>query len=254
MIGWSHGAGTPVWVLVVLAVVGAALGAGLGRVLATGGYRIDSGRGGGRARPRGGGPAPLLAALWVFLGWRVGDPRSGRPCRRSCSSPGSRSPSSGSTPTSTGCPTASSCRPTPRSSRSSRWRRSGRGTGATSCGPSPAWRRSTPSTSSWPSSRRARWASATSSCSGLIGLAAGVARGIGAGRRRRCSAGFLVGGLAAIVHAGRAPGGAALAHRLRPGDAASGRCVGARWSSSESWPERSRLEACVGGSPTCCAG
>jgi leader peptidase (prepilin peptidase) / N-methyltransferase len=72
VIGWSHGAGTPLWVLVALAVVGAALGAGLGRVLATGGYRIDSDQAGGRPGPWW-WPAPALAGLWVFLGWRVGD-------------------------------------------------------------------------------------------------------------------------------------------------------------------------------------
>ena len=72
MIGWAQGAGTPVWVLVLLAVLGATLGAGLSRVLSTGGYRIDSDEA-GPLPPSAWWPAPVLAALWVFLGWRVGD-------------------------------------------------------------------------------------------------------------------------------------------------------------------------------------
>lgn len=72
MIAWGAGAGTPWWVLVLLALAGAALGAASGRVLATGGYRIESDE--AAALPRHWWwPAVALAAAWVFLGWRVGD-------------------------------------------------------------------------------------------------------------------------------------------------------------------------------------
>jgi len=62
----------PWWALVVLAVVGGAVGHLTGRQLATGGYRIDDDEADGPAgRPWW--PAPALAALWVLVGWYVGD-------------------------------------------------------------------------------------------------------------------------------------------------------------------------------------
>jgi leader peptidase (prepilin peptidase) / N-methyltransferase len=72
VIGWAQGAGTAAWVLILLGGAGAVLGAQLGRVLATGGYRVDADEAGALPRPWW-WPAPALAALWVFLGWRVGD-------------------------------------------------------------------------------------------------------------------------------------------------------------------------------------
>ena len=72
MIAWGSGAGTPWWVLVLLALAGAGLGAASGRVLATGGYRIESDEAGDLPQ-HWWWPAGALAAAWVFLGWRVGD-------------------------------------------------------------------------------------------------------------------------------------------------------------------------------------
>lgn len=72
MMGWADGAGTAAWVLVVLALAGAVVGAITGRALSTGGYRIESDEAG--ALPRHWWwPAVLLAGLWALLGWRVGD-------------------------------------------------------------------------------------------------------------------------------------------------------------------------------------
>lgn len=72
MMSWAQGAGAPWWTLLVLAVAGLVLGAVTGRILATGEYRIDSD---GPGRPPGHAwwPALALAALYVFLGWRIGD-------------------------------------------------------------------------------------------------------------------------------------------------------------------------------------
>lgn len=59
-------------VVLVLAFAGAALGGTTGRMLATGGYRIESD--GPSAAPRHWWwPAVALGVLWGFLGWRVGD-------------------------------------------------------------------------------------------------------------------------------------------------------------------------------------
>ncbi len=72
MIVLSSGAHTPWWVLALLAVAGAGLGARTGRTLALGGYRIESD--GAGALPRHWWwPALALAVLWVFVGWRIGD-------------------------------------------------------------------------------------------------------------------------------------------------------------------------------------
>lgn len=66
------GAGTALWVVVVLAVLGLLVGGLTGRRLADGGYRTEHDEAG--ALPRvWWWPAPLLALLWAFLGWRIGD-------------------------------------------------------------------------------------------------------------------------------------------------------------------------------------
>lgn len=72
MIVASPGSGTAVWLLVVLAVLGGAVGAVTARQLAGGGYRIESDEAG--ALPRHvWWPVVALAALWAFAGWRIGD-------------------------------------------------------------------------------------------------------------------------------------------------------------------------------------
>jgi leader peptidase (prepilin peptidase)/N-methyltransferase len=72
MIDLAPGAGTALWVLVLLAVAGAGLGAVTGRALAVADYRIESD--GAGAPPRHWWwPAVVLAVLWTFLGWRFGD-------------------------------------------------------------------------------------------------------------------------------------------------------------------------------------
>lgn len=72
MIGLAEGAGTAPWVVVLLALAGAVVGAVTGRQLATGGYRIESDRAGELPR-HWWWPAALLAVLWAVLGWRIGD-------------------------------------------------------------------------------------------------------------------------------------------------------------------------------------
>ena len=72
MIELADGAGTAAWVLVLLALAGAVVGAVTGRSLATGGYRIESDETGGPPR-HWWWPAVVLAVLWVVLGWRIGD-------------------------------------------------------------------------------------------------------------------------------------------------------------------------------------
>lgn len=72
MIAWGPGAGTPWWWLVAMAVAGAVLGGLTGRVLATGGYRIESDEAGDLPR-HWWWPALALAGAWVFLAWRIGD-------------------------------------------------------------------------------------------------------------------------------------------------------------------------------------
>jgi leader peptidase (prepilin peptidase) / N-methyltransferase len=72
MISWAQGSGTPLWTHLLLAVAGAALGAALGRQLATGGYRIES-DGPGELPGHAWWPAVALALLWGFLAWRIGD-------------------------------------------------------------------------------------------------------------------------------------------------------------------------------------
>ncbi|SDP05666.1 leader peptidase (prepilin peptidase) / N-methyltransferase [Pedococcus dokdonensis] len=66
------GAGTAPWVLVLLALAGAVIGGLTGRVLATGGYRIESDQAADLPR-HWWWPAVLLAGLWVLMGWRIGD-------------------------------------------------------------------------------------------------------------------------------------------------------------------------------------
>jgi len=69
----SAGADTPAWVVAALTVVGGVLGAVTGRALGTGGYRVDSDEP-ASALPRAPWwPAPVLALLWGFLAWRIGD-------------------------------------------------------------------------------------------------------------------------------------------------------------------------------------
>jgi leader peptidase (prepilin peptidase)/N-methyltransferase len=72
VIGLAEGAGTAPWVIVLLALAGAVVGAVTGRQLATGGYRIESDRAGELPR-HWWWPAALLAVLWAVLGWRIGD-------------------------------------------------------------------------------------------------------------------------------------------------------------------------------------
>jgi leader peptidase (prepilin peptidase)/N-methyltransferase len=70
--GWAGHAGTPVWLVALLAVLGAAVGVASARALATGGYRIESD--GAGALPRHAWWVPVvLGALWGWLGWRFGD-------------------------------------------------------------------------------------------------------------------------------------------------------------------------------------
>jgi leader peptidase (prepilin peptidase)/N-methyltransferase len=72
MIDLAAGSGVAVWVLVVLAVAGAALGAVTGRSLTHAGYRIESDEAG--APPRHWWwPAVVLSLLWALVGWRIGD-------------------------------------------------------------------------------------------------------------------------------------------------------------------------------------
>jgi leader peptidase (prepilin peptidase) / N-methyltransferase len=60
------------FVVLMLATAGAVVGGITGRILATGGYRIESD--GPAATPRHWWwPALVLGVLWGFLGWRVGD-------------------------------------------------------------------------------------------------------------------------------------------------------------------------------------
>jgi leader peptidase (prepilin peptidase)/N-methyltransferase len=68
----ATGAHTAWWVLVLFALAGAVVGELTGRRLATGEYRVESDEAG--ALPRHAWwPAVLLALLWGFLAWRVGD-------------------------------------------------------------------------------------------------------------------------------------------------------------------------------------
>jgi leader peptidase (prepilin peptidase)/N-methyltransferase len=72
VIDLSAGSGIDAWVLVLLALAGAALGAVTGRALAVAGYRIESDDAG--APPRHWWwPAVALGVLWAVVGWRVGD-------------------------------------------------------------------------------------------------------------------------------------------------------------------------------------
>jgi leader peptidase (prepilin peptidase)/N-methyltransferase len=72
MIDLAAGSGVAVWVLVLLAVAGAALGAVTGRSLTQAGYRIESDEAG--APPRHWWwPAVALSLLWALVGWRIGD-------------------------------------------------------------------------------------------------------------------------------------------------------------------------------------
>lgn len=73
MITLGDGAGVPLWTVAVLALAGAVLGWATGRILGTGGYRIESDEA-GPALPRAPWwPAPALALVWAFLAWRLGD-------------------------------------------------------------------------------------------------------------------------------------------------------------------------------------
>lgn len=72
MIVRAAGAGTSAWVLAALALLGLLVGGLTGRRLADGGYRTEYDEAGDLPRVWW-WPAPVLAALWVFLGWRIGD-------------------------------------------------------------------------------------------------------------------------------------------------------------------------------------
>jgi len=72
VISWAAGAGTPWWLVAVVALAGAGVGAVSGRALASGGYRIES-DGPLGSPPRWWWAAAGLGALWGFLAWRVGD-------------------------------------------------------------------------------------------------------------------------------------------------------------------------------------
>jgi leader peptidase (prepilin peptidase)/N-methyltransferase len=73
MITLGEGAGVAPWVVALVGLAGAGLGWALGRVLGTGGYRIESDEA-GPALPRAPWwPAPALGVLWAALAWRVGD-------------------------------------------------------------------------------------------------------------------------------------------------------------------------------------
>lgn len=72
MIDLAAGSGVAAWVLVLLALAGAALGGATGRALAVADYRIESDEAG--APPRHWWwPAPALGLLWAVVGWRIGD-------------------------------------------------------------------------------------------------------------------------------------------------------------------------------------
>ncbi len=72
MMTWAQGSGTPPWTWAVFALAGLILGAVTGRILATGGYRIES-DGPGDLPRHAWWPAPVLALLFAFLTWRIGD-------------------------------------------------------------------------------------------------------------------------------------------------------------------------------------
>jgi leader peptidase (prepilin peptidase)/N-methyltransferase len=68
----AAGAGTPAWLVLLFAGAGAVVGTLTGRQLGTGGYRIASDA--AAAPPLAPWwPAPVLAVLWGFLAWRIGD-------------------------------------------------------------------------------------------------------------------------------------------------------------------------------------
>jgi leader peptidase (prepilin peptidase)/N-methyltransferase len=69
----GEGAGAPLWTIAVLALAGAVLGWATGRILGTGGYRIESDEAGPSLPRAPWWPAPALALVWAFLAWRIGD-------------------------------------------------------------------------------------------------------------------------------------------------------------------------------------
>jgi leader peptidase (prepilin peptidase)/N-methyltransferase len=72
MIDLAAGSGVAAWVLVLLALAGAALGAVTGRALAVADYRIESDEAGTPPR-HWWWPAVALGLLWAVVGWRIGD-------------------------------------------------------------------------------------------------------------------------------------------------------------------------------------
>jgi leader peptidase (prepilin peptidase)/N-methyltransferase len=68
----AEGAGTAAWVLVLLGFAGAVVGGLTGRALATGGYRVEPDEAGDLPR-HWWWPAIALALGWAVLGWRIGD-------------------------------------------------------------------------------------------------------------------------------------------------------------------------------------
>lgn len=73
MISPAAGAGTPLWVVLACAVLGALLGAVTGQILGTAGYRIRSDEPSTLRLRATWWPAPVLAVVWAFLAWRIGD-------------------------------------------------------------------------------------------------------------------------------------------------------------------------------------
>jgi leader peptidase (prepilin peptidase)/N-methyltransferase len=71
VIGVAAG-GAPAGVVAVLALLGGGVGWHTGRMLASGGYRLDD-EGGRPMRHWAGWTAPALGTLWGFLAWRLGD-------------------------------------------------------------------------------------------------------------------------------------------------------------------------------------
>ena len=72
MIDLAAGSGVAAWVLVLLALAGAALGAVTGRTLAVADYRIESDEAGPPPR-HWWWPAVAVGLLWAVVGWRIGD-------------------------------------------------------------------------------------------------------------------------------------------------------------------------------------
>ena len=162
----------------------------------------------------GGGPRSRWPLLWALLGWRIGDlagwaalpaylllrvagRRAGVDRRRRA--PAARRAGAAGLPGAAGAAWSSPPR--------------GWATGGPWCARWPAWRRCTPCTSSWRSSRPSSLGFGDVKLSGLIGLLLGW---LGVAQAVVGAAGGLPRGRAGRArHAGRPAGRAALAHRVR---------------------------------------